>query len=413
MENNKKHLLVAGIAALLMSSSMGLNINTIGVFLQPIAIDLNESIGAVSTHSMLLMIGVAFGSFMVIPALKRYNIRLIILMSALIMAISTFVLSFATHLWVFNLLGFIRGLAASFSGMITIQLLINNWFIAKHGFVTSFVLSFSGVAGALFSPLLASVINSQGWRLALIVQAVLFLLLSLPGILITYHLKPEDEGLKPYGAKTGQTATNGSEAKLFNVSRKPLSVRSTTFIATLMFSFLIPMITAISQHLAGIGLDFGFAANTGALMISACMIGNILFKLIIGVLSDTLGIIKAVSTMAGIVILGLTLLLITDSNSLILIASFFVGAIYSMASVAIPLLINQFYSPLEFMKVFPLVNFVASIGGAIAITLYGISYDFSGGYILSIVASIVVVIAIMVLILVANQSSISRKTETH
>lgn len=334
-------------------------------------------------------------------------------MSALIMAISTFVLSFATHLWVFNLLGFIRGLAASFSGMITIQLLINNWFIAKHGFVTSFVLSFSGVAGALFSPLLASVINSQGWRLALIVQAVLFLLLSLPGILITYHLKPEDEGLKPYGAKTGQTATNGSEAKLFNVSRKPLSVRSTTFIATLMFSFLIPMITAISQHLAGIGLDFGFAANIGALMISACMIGNILFKLIIGVLSDTLGIIKAVSTMAGIVILGLTLLLTTDSNFLILIASFFVGAIYSMASVAIPLLINQFYSPLEFTKVFPLVNFVASIGGAIAVTLYGISYDLSGGYILSIVASIVVVIAIMVLILVANQSSISRKTETH
>lgn len=173
------------------------------------------------------------------------------------------------------------------------------------------------------------------------------------------------------------------------------------------------MITAISQHLAGIGLDFGFAANIGALMISACMIGNILFKLIIGVLSDTLGIIKAVSTMAGIVILGLTLLLTTDSNFLILIASFFVGAIYSMASVAIPLLINQFYSPLEFTKVFPLVNFVASIGGAIAVTLYGISYDLSGGYILSIVASIVVVIAIMVLILVANQSSISRKTETH
>lgn len=308
------------------------------------------------------------------------------------------------------MLGFVRGLAASFSGIITIQLLINNWFIARHGLVTSFALSFSGVAGALFSPLFSFVIENQGWRVALAVKSILFIFLSLPGVFVSYSLKPETEGLKSYGADREKEAHEIRGDRKSTVSRKPLSLRSTTFVATLLFSFLIPTITAISQHLAGIGLDFGFSANIGALMISACMIGNIVFKLIIGILSDTLGIIKAVSTMAGIVILGLSSLLLTNTNGLILLASFFVGAIYSMASVAIPLLINQFYSPLEFTKVFPVVNFVASIGGAIAVSLYGLSYDLSGGYILSVIVSILIVIIIVGLIQLANRTSILART---
>lgn len=110
-QSKKKHLIVAGIAALLMASSLGLNINTIGVYLQPMASSLNVSMGAMSTHSMLISIGLACGAFIVPPALNYFNIRLLVLVSAIGLAATTLGMSFSTQVWMFNVLGFIRGVA--------------------------------------------------------------------------------------------------------------------------------------------------------------------------------------------------------------------------------------------------------------------------------------------------------------
>ena len=404
-QSKKKHLIVAGIAALLMASSLGLNINTIGVFLQPMANSLNVSMGAMSTHSMLISIGLACGAFIVPPALNYFNIRLLVLVSAIGLAATTVGMSFSTQVWMFNFLGFIRGVAASLSAIVPLQLLINNWFIAKHGLATSFVFSFSGVAGALFSPILASIVENQGWRMALVIKAGIFVLLSLPGLLIPYHLKPEEEGLTPYGAD--ENGDSQSVDTVNKVLRKPFTFQSITFAITLTFGFLIPTITAIAQHLANIGIDFGFSAAIGALMISACMVGNIVFKLIIGAISDAFGIITAVVVMASGVIVGLVLLLIAQSNVVVLVGSLFVGAVYSMASVGISLTVKHIYSAMEFPKVFPMVNFIGSIGGAVAVSLYGFSYDLSGGYTLSLVVSIGVMILVIGLILIANRTSLA------
>ncbi len=403
---SKKHITVVGIASLLMASAIGLNINTMGVYLQPIATSLNVSMGAISTHSMLLTLGLAFGIFPVTPALKRYNIRFIILISALIMALATFAMSFATQIWMFNVLGFIRGFAASFSGNITLQLLINNWFVSKNGLVTSFVFSFSGVAGVLFSPLLANIIEAQGWQTALVLHAGFILLLSAPGFLIPYQLKPEDEGLKPYEAETNESEKIAPKEIGVRISRKPFSIRSFTFIALLSYGFLIPMLTSISQHLAGIGLDFGFSAAIGALMISASQLGNIVFKLVIGALSDTLDAIKAVSLMAGMTVIGFFLLLTAHSTFSVLLGSFLVGTIFSIAAVGLPLLINHLYSPMEFQKIYPLASFAGGMGGAIGVSFYGFSFDLSGGYTLAVILSILVVFVVTVLITWANRASI-------
>lgn len=404
MNNNKKHFLVVIIASLLMGGALGLNLNTIGVYLQPIANSLGVTTGEISMHSTLLSIGIAFGAFLILPVIERFNFRLVVLVATIFTAGATYGMSLATEVWMFNVLGFIRGLSSAFFGIVALQLLINNWFIAKHGMITSIVFSFSGIAGAIFSPILSNIIQTQGWRTAFVVQAILFVLFNLPGILIPYHLSPQEEGLEPYGFDENHSETiyNTEETSL----RKPFSFGSVTFIVTILFAIFIASLTALNQHLAGVGIDFGFTASIGALMISACMIGNILFKLMIGLISDSIGTIIALLSMVGTVTLGLVLMLISHSDRMVLAGSLLLGAMFSVAAVGLSLFVKHIYSDEEFSKVFPMVNFMANIGGAIAVSAYGYSYDFSGSYELAMVASIVITLVIIILILTANRTSL-------
>lgn len=403
MKTNRKHFVVIAIASLMMGSSMGLNMNTMGVYLQPIAQSLGVTTGDISMHSTLLSIGMAIGAFLVPPILDRFNFRYVVLVATFVTAGATLAMSWATAIWMFNILGFLRGIASSFFGVVALQLLINNWFIANHGMITSLVFSFSGIAGAIFSPVLSGVIQNQDWRTAIVIHSLLFVLFNLPGILVPYHLSPQEEGIEPYGFKEAQSGKTeqGQEFSL----RKPLSYKSISFIATLILGIAISSLTALNQHLAGIGIDFGFTATIGALMISACMIGNILFKFIIGIISDGAGTIVAVLLMVGTTSLGLVLVLLSRSNLMALAGSLFLGAIYSVTTVGLSLFVKHIYSDEEFPKVFPMVNFMTNIGGAIAVSAYGYSYDLSGGYELAITTSIGITVLIVFLIVIANQTS--------
>ncbi len=65
MTKNKKHFLIAVIACALASSSVGLNINLNGLYIQPVSQAIGVSTGAFSLHSTFISIGIAMGSISV------------------------------------------------------------------------------------------------------------------------------------------------------------------------------------------------------------------------------------------------------------------------------------------------------------------------------------------------------------
>lgn len=404
MDKTRKHWIVTVIAALLMSGAIGLNINTLGVFLQPIALSLNIQMGDISMHSTLISLGMAFAAFFVAPVIEKVNFRVVVSVSTLIVILATVGFAFSSEVWMFNVLGLIRGISSSFFGIVAVQMLINNWFIEKNGRVTSLVFSFSGIAGALLSPLFANIIEANGWRVAYLVQAVLFVIFSLPAILINFRFKPEDEGLVAYGMNSIVLEDNSKENVLID-DRKPYHPSSLPFILLLIISVGVTGLTGMAQHLSGMGIDFGFSANISAYMISAAMMGNIVFKLVIGTLSDLKGTMTSIVTMIGIVIIGLLCLIWNQNQYIVLLGSLLFGAVYGVASVGFSLLAKHLFNEQDFIKVFPKVNFMSNIGAAVAVSLYGYSYDLSGGYTLALIGSITISIVGLVLIILANTLS--------
>ena len=294
------------VACLMSSSSIGILLNTVGIFNVPVSRDIGVSLGDFSFVSTLSMLALSVTALFIPRLLKRFAFKRIVFVSTFVSVATSILFAHASKLWQFYLLGTLRGAFMALLAMVTLTILINNWFKTKHGFVTGLVFSFSGVAGALVSPLLQYFVQTFGWRSAYYLTAALVFALNLPALLVPFSLDPRDEGLLPYGASESD---ENHESK---TPVAPLQYMEITFLAFLVISFLNTTIAGITQHLPAIGEHATLTAMQGASMLSASMLGNILSKLLIGILSDKRGALFSNVFMTAVNLFSLLLLLTSD-----------------------------------------------------------------------------------------------------
>ncbi|MFQ9072722.1 MAG: hypothetical protein ACLR43_08300 [Faecalibacillus faecis] len=79
-------------------------------------------------------------------------------------------------------------------------------------------------------------------------------------------------------------------------------------------------------------------------------------------------------------ILGIVLLIIGRSMTLLIIGAFLFGSCYSLGAVAVPLLTKYFFKTENYARAFPTISFASNVGAAI-LSMVGYIYDFFGSYI--------------------------------
>ncbi|MCF0116414.1 MAG: MFS transporter [Erysipelotrichaceae bacterium] len=373
-----KAWIVLGVCCGLAAASMGVMINSYGAFYTPVAESLGVMKGAFTLH---VTIGSLVASFLALSIgkllYKVKNFKLIFIFGAGISALATLGFSVANNLWMFYILGFIRGLGVNFIAMIPLTIIIGNWFKKSHGLATSIVMSFSGIAGAIGTPLFTSLIISSGWQNAYRVMAILIIVLCLPAILYPFKLKPEEEGLLPYGYDEAPVVQKTIEPIKNKEYFNPMQV---TFIAYVIAAIFMTATTFVAGYFPGYAASIGLGAVAGSLMTSAAMIGNICSKLLIGTLSDKIGPFKASIIMLASNLVALIVILFTNNQFIMIASAFFFGSMYSMGSVGIPLLCKEFFGEENYSEAFPIVSFFTGIAGAFATSLIGFIFDFTGTY---------------------------------
>ena len=370
-----KHWVVLMVCCGLSAASIGLIMNSVGVFYTPVSESLGIMRGTFAIHATISMLLASAMSFFVPVIMRKYSYKLVLIISVLIASSSTVLMGLSTNILSFYVLAAVRGISSAFFAIVPLTMIINQWFEKKHGLATSITLGFSGAIGALFSPILASFIESYGWEMTYLIKGVFLLLMGLPAILYPFSLNPQDDGLLPYGFE-------GIKEKGEDTLKKQVefNFRQLGFVCFLGFATLMAVITAIAQHLPGFAESVGYSASTGAMLVSAVMMGNIISKLIIGVLSDRVGVLKAAMMMSIVNILGIILLLIAANTWMFLIGGFLFGAIFSVASVGTALLTKKFYTTKSYPTIYPVVSFVGGLGVAFATSLIGYIYDFTGSF---------------------------------
>lgn len=396
---SSKHWIVLAMCCMLACASIGVALNTSGVFYSPVSESLGILRGDFAMHATIFSIVTAFTMLIAPTILRIYSFKLILIVATVLAASSTALMGAVSHVWLFYILSAIRGFSTGMFSGVTLTIILNNWFEEKIGIATSLVFSMSGVGGALVSPFLTAVINAVGWRLAFVVQGLLIAALCIPAIVYPFHIKPQIDGLLPYG----YVQKEGEE--IVNSSKYDFKFTNPVFIVFFIYCGIFCMIPSVSQHLPGFAQSIGMSAATGSIMVTAVMIGNIGFKLIIGAVAEKLGPLMSTIIMMGINALSAIVIMMTHSEMLMIAATFTFGSCYCVGAVGMPLLTKKFFGQENFNNVYSKISFAANIGTAVALSIIGYIYDIFGSYYLAFMMVLIINAASVLMLMYCNKQT--------
>ena len=371
---------------------LGLCMNIAGLFFTPVSEALNVGRGAVSLSSTLITFSIAITGLFVPKIINENNLKKVVIISSVFSIITPVLLGICNNLILYYFVSLIRGISGGLLSLVLITTLLNNWFIEKNGLVTGITMSFSGLTGALCSPLVNMVINNYGYSYAYFLVGFLTLIFLLPSIFFKFTLKPQTMGYKPYGVNS----TNNSK------STADKDYRLSDVIIMCIIAFLSAGLSGYPQHFDGLVNELINNVTAGSTMLSLALIGNIISKLVIGILIDKYNGRIAYLAAMFINITGCLVLVMARSEYLLYLGSFLFGFIYAAGTICLSQLTKERCGMNNYSRVYPLVSFLATAGTAIFVSVIGYVYDFLANYIISYYAAGIISFILIIYMLLAR-----------
>ncbi|MBR4036084.1 MAG: MFS transporter [Oscillospiraceae bacterium] len=285
---------------------------------------------------------------------------------------------FYSSLWQWYFSGILVGICMS-CVLVVIPVVLNNWFAVKNGMVIGIAMAASGLAGAVFSPVLSSLIVSMGWRKTAVFNGITgFLLIAVPSILLLVRT-PEEMGMKPYGwdQVKKEDATQAESA----TEKKSWKMPSSMFYLCAVSIIIAGIMTQFGNQLPILAQSVGYTIQVGAMVTSFNMVGNVFGKLAIGVLADKIGIFKSVNITSVIIAASTVMLLFSGTSPVMMYAgALLLGLVYSMGTTVPPLVFMEVYGPDEYKVHLSRFQAYNSVVMALASSALPYIYDFTGSF---------------------------------
>ncbi|MEG2628017.1 MAG: MFS transporter [Eggerthellaceae bacterium] len=419
--------IVAG-GLLIMATCYTVFVNCIPLFQSHIVQDLGISVGQFNTGVSLCTVVAVFASLVIGRLTDKCSARVLAATTVLTSTAVLVAFSFITQLWQLYALCIVAGMVVVAGTRLLVSVLISNWFTLKRGLAVSIALSGSGLGGVILSPVTSAMIANSGWRSAFLLLAVVCFVCALPIALIMFRSRPSDKGLVPYGAgQVEQTKADRSPDKPVGVSIgwKVLSKHGGFWLLVVGFVMMGivngAIITNSISNMTSVTLD-GVEVVTGghttlwAGSVWSFYLAVVIFaKISLGAIYDRWGML--VGTVLGTitsVAAGIALCFpATDAGPIL--ACLFFGFATCMGTVAPPIMVVKEYGKKDLGTVTGIVTAFEMLGAAIGAVVSGVMFDaylsFFPVWIMVIVASLLMGVALLASIPAARRLVARRQAE--
>ena len=395
MKKNFVYGSVVFVLCLLACSTIGVP-NTYGLFYQPLSSVLNTGKANATLHVSIAGLATGFSSPFIVKALKKLSYRTVMIAGIMLLALSGYVIGTCRSLLLINIMGILRGIGLACTSNVIITMLTGNWFLSRRGTISGIIMSFSGIMGSLFSPVVSMFLERYGFTNAYLICIGIMILLALPAIFIPF--KPEDINMQAYGYG------KKTETKDSYEGRYEFSLKSTAFILLVMTSFLVICVTTLTSYLPSYVESLRQSAGNGAALLSASMIGNVLFKFLIGLSIDRKGVLFSFVTFMLISFAGLLMIVLIPQNAaLLFLAGILYGACYAVNKVAIPLTIRIFFGDEKYGEAYSVLSLCENIARSAIITSIGFIFDTSGSYLSCFIIALIASLASSAMMIYQNR----------
>ena len=197
--------------------------------------------------------------------MQSFGVRKTVALALLLMSVSTGVSALMTEPWQYIASwGVFAGVGSGAVAMVLGATIVNRWFVARRGLMMGLLTASTATGSLIFLPGMAAIAEHGGWRpVVLTIAVVTGLIAPLAWLLIPE--RPEDAGLKPWGATadtppTPSPTAGGAKAAL-GIAFGALARASRTRTFWLLFStFFVCGLTTnglVGTHMIALCADHG------------------------------------------------------------------------------------------------------------------------------------------------------------
>jgi MFS family permease len=264
-----------------------------GVFIVPLQKEFGWSPAEISSALSIRFILFGLMAPFAAALLNRYGLRNVTL-SALLVVASGLVASLAmTKVWHLVLLwGVVIGVGTGMTALVLGATVAARWFAARRGLVVGILTASVATGQLVFLPLLATLTDRYGWRVALALVCVMLGVAAL-AVLMIMRDRPSDLGLRPFGDDEGTEplpAPPPNNAPIMAAALGTLRDASKSRAFWILFAtfFICGASTngLIQVHLIPMCLDFGIPQVQAASLLAAMGIFDFFGTIVSGWLSD-------------------------------------------------------------------------------------------------------------------------------
>jgi len=369
-------------------ATMGILINTQGIFMPPILKDLGWSATQYSATGIISGLVSVVTLLFVDKVYRKFPTKWVIFFSVLIYAAGFFLKGYTDNYIYYCGVCALLGVGAAFVLYVPAPMLINAWFQEKKGFAIGICMLSSGIAGAIMNPIVSALIESMGWRNAVRINSAIAAVIACPIVLIIVRKSPEDMGLLPYGATrpalkpgTEGAQSHGKAAQEFFNNRYSGQEKRNKFIICLILATMLNLLSCVSSHLANFASSLGLAAAIGATLTTSQMLGNLSSKAVMGVCMDKFG--KKKTLLISMILVSAAYFGLGFNGGIVVllfVCAFFLGITAAHNTIVMPAMVETYAIGDEYTKIISKVSMGAMLASAFSGLITSGLYDLTGSY---------------------------------
>lgn len=399
-------------------TAIALTITTFNIYLNQFTQSLGISPTQFALCSTIINITVMIFSPKVGKILQEHTKKaLLIFLTGFCLSYAAF--SIATNIYILYIVAALFGFFSTGLTFMPHNILVNRWFVQKKGLAMSVALSGSAIFGMILSPFITYCIQNLSYQVAYQIIAGVMFAVSSVLILLVVKAKPEDIGLKAFGAdevETTSTQANTQEMALVHLTPKVLkkkpffwSMLAAHFLVGFVGGGIVLQLPVFLQNTFGMQQAAQFLVITLGVMIFA--------KVALGWLYDKLGPMKATTLVcASILMTCIPFALAAGSNAWLLglVGVLFWGLGNCVGTVTPAVVASQTYGQTHYGEVYGICLRFQTLGIASGVPAISMIATATGSF--SLVWMICSVLAVMLLAFYAiglkgSQAYRSRKNE--
>ncbi|MFC1897451.1 MFS transporter [Chloroflexota bacterium] len=391
----------------------------ISALFKPIASELGFSRTAASVPGGMARLEGGFEGPIAGWATDKYGPRTVILLGVLLSGLSLILMYYINSLWAFYLVwGVLLGTAHNLTTAIPVDTAITNWFVKKRGTALGIKMVFSGFSGVLVLPLIAFLINQEGWRMTCVIGGVVALVVFLPVVWFCFKPhRPEYYGLLPDGATvkeeitdTDQTIEQGVKyaTEVEEVEFTLRQAMKTRVYWLLMLGNAVHglVFSAVNVHLIPYLTDVGIDPIKAAGMMAIMVFASLPTRFIAGFFCDRVSKNQIRFVVAGgyfLQTLGFAIFVLINPQTMFTIYAWLI--LYGIghgAGFIFSALVGRYYGRKAFGSIQGTRMMFMAVPGMIAPIYAGWIYDTTGSYITSFVTFAITLAVSTILIAISK-----------